>query len=57
MGKQNFAPRTVEDIMFRSSMKAIVGGNEILFRWNCGVVAKLDNLVLLVCLARFLAGG
>ena len=24
--------------MFRSSMKALIGGNEILFRWNCGVM-------------------
>ena len=28
-----FAPHTVED-MFRSSMKALIGSNEILFRWN-----------------------
>ena len=27
-----FAPQIVEDIMFRSSMKALIGGNEILFR-------------------------
>ena len=37
-----FAPHTVEDIMFRSSMKALIGGNEILFRWNCGVVATKE---------------
>ena len=37
-----FAPQTVEDIMFRSSMKAVIGGNEILFRWNCGVVATKE---------------
>ena len=37
-----FAPQTVEDIMFRSSMKALIGGNEILFRWNCGVVATKE---------------
>ena len=27
-----FAPQIVEDIMFRSSMKALTGGNAILFR-------------------------
>ena len=27
-----FASRIVEDIMFRSSMKAVIGGNVILFR-------------------------
>ena len=37
-----FAPETVKDIMFRSSMMALVGGNEILFRWNCGVVATKE---------------
>ena len=37
-----FAPHTVEDIMFRSSIKALIGGNEILFRWNCGVVATKE---------------
>ena len=37
-----FAPQTVEDIMFRSSMKALIGGNEILFRWNCGMVATKE---------------
>ena len=26
-----FAPQTVEDIMSRSSMKAAIGGNEIIF--------------------------
>ena len=36
--KKVSAPQTVEDFMFRSSMKALIGGNEILFRWNCGVV-------------------
>ena len=34
-----FVPQTVEDIIFRSSIKALIGGNKILFRWNCGVVA------------------
>ena len=34
-----FAPHIVEDIIFRSSMKALSGGNKILIRWNCGVVA------------------
>ena len=29
-----FAPHTVEDIMFKSSMKALIGGNETLFRWT-----------------------
>ena len=37
-----FAPYTVEDIRFRSSMKALIGGNKILFRWNCGVVATKE---------------
>ena len=37
-----FAPQIVEDIIFRSSMKALIGGNEILFRWNCGVVATKE---------------
>ena len=37
-----FAPHTMEEIMFRSSMKALIGGNEILFRWNCGVVATKE---------------
>ena len=27
-----FAPLIVEDIMFRSSIKALIGGNEILFK-------------------------
>ena len=27
-----FEPHTAEDIMFRSSMKALIGGNKILFR-------------------------
>ena len=27
-----FAPQIVKGIMFRSSMKALIGGNEILFR-------------------------
>ena len=35
-------PHTLEDIMFRPSMKALIGGNEILFRWNCGVVATKE---------------
>ena len=26
-----FAPQIVEDIMFRSSMKSLIGGNKILF--------------------------
>ena len=37
-----FAPQTVQDIMFRSSMKALIGGNEISFRWNCDVVATKE---------------
>ena len=37
-----FAPQIVEDIMFRSSMKALIGGNRILFRWNCVVVATKE---------------
>ena len=28
--------------MFRLSMKAFIGGNEILFRWNCGVLATKE---------------
>ena len=35
-----FALEILEDIMFRSSMMALIGGNKTLFRWNCGVVAK-----------------
>ena len=27
-----FAPQIVEDIMFRSPMKALIGGNKILFK-------------------------
>ena len=27
---------------FRSSMKALIGGNKILFRWNCGLVATKE---------------
>ena len=34
-----FARQIVEDIIFRSSIKALICGNKILFRWNCGVVA------------------
>ena len=37
-----FAPQIVEDITFRSSMMALIGGNKILFRWNCGVVATKE---------------
>ena len=37
-----FAPQTVQEIMFRSSMKALIGGNEISFRWNCDVVATKE---------------
>ena len=37
-----FAPETVKDIMFRSSMMALIGGNEILIRWNCGVVVTKE---------------
>ena len=37
-----FASQTVEDIMFRSCMKALIGGNDILFRWSCGVVATKE---------------
>ena len=37
-----FAPQIVEDIIFRSSMKALIGGNKILFRWNCSVVATKE---------------
>ena len=40
-----FAPQTVEDIMFRSSMKALIGGNEILFRW----VWWLQKSILELC--------
>ena len=37
-----FVPQTVEDIIFRSSIKALIGGNKMLFRWNCGVVAAKE---------------
>ena len=37
-----FAPEIVKDIIFRSSMKALTGGKEILFRWNYGVVATKE---------------
>ena len=37
-----FAPQGVEDIMFRSSMKALIGGNKILFRRNCCVVGTKE---------------
>ena len=34
-----FAAQIAEDIIFRSSMKTLIGSIEILFRWNCGVIA------------------
>ena len=37
-----FRPQIVEDIIFRSAMKALIGGKEMLFRWNCGVVATKE---------------
>ena len=37
-----FAPQGVEGIMFRSSMKALIGGNKILFRRNCCVVGTKE---------------
>ena len=37
-----FAPQIVEDIIFRSSMKALIGEKDISFRWNCGVVATKE---------------
>ena len=37
-----FVRQIVEDIIFRSSMKALIGGNQILFRWNCGMVATKE---------------
>ena len=37
-----FVPQTVEEIIFRSSIKALIGGNKMLFRWNCGVVATKE---------------
>ena len=40
-----FAPQTVEDVMFRSSMKVLIGGNEILFRW----VWWLQKSILELC--------
>ena len=40
-----FAPQAVEYIMFRSSMKALIGGNEILFRW----VWWLQKSILELC--------
>ena len=36
------ALQTVEDIMFRSYMEALIDGNDILFRCNCGVVATKE---------------
>ena len=38
-----FAPQTEEDIMFRSSMKALIGGNKVLCRWNCVVMATKEH--------------
>ena len=38
-----FAPQIVEDIMVRSSMKTLIGGNEILFWLNCCVVATKES--------------
>ena len=44
-----FTPQIVEDIICRSSMKALIGGNKILFRWNCGVVAtKQYSRIMLI---------
>ena len=44
-----FAPQIVEDFIFRSSMKALIGGKEILFRWNFGVVStkKYSRIMLI----------
>ena len=47
-----FVPQTVEDIMVRSSMKALMGGNEILFRWNCGVVAAKEYSMIMFIPAK-----
>ena len=47
-----FAPQTVEDIMFRSSMKALIGGNETLFIWNWGVVATKEYSRIMVIPAK-----
>ena len=41
-----FAPQIVEDIMFGSSTMALIGGNEILFRWNCVVMTTKSILEL-----------
>ena len=37
-----FAAQIAEDIIFRSSMKTLIGSIEILFRWNCGVIATKE---------------
>ena len=37
-----FPPQIVKDIIIRSSIKVLIGGNEILFRWDCGVVATKE---------------
>ena len=44
-----FAPQIVEDFIFRSSMKALIDGKEILFRWNFGVVStkKYSRIMLI----------
>ena len=47
-----FAPQAVEDIMFRSSMKALIGGNETLFIWNWGVVATKEYSRIMVIPAK-----
>ena len=46
------APQIVEDIIFRSSIKAVIGGKEISFRWNCGVVATKEYSRIIFILAK-----
>ena len=47
-----FTPHTVEDIMLRSSIKALIGGNETLFIWNWGVVATKEYSRIMVIPAK-----
>ena len=46
-----FAPQIVEDVMFRSSMKAVIGENEI-FWWNYSEMATKVFLELCSCLPK-----
>ena len=46
------AQQIVEDTMFRSSMKALIGGKDILFRWNCSVVAIKEHFRIIFIPAK-----